>query len=67
MRLPCEDCDYVADGPEGGQGNVRWRMAVHRRKHRQPGDRPSGMEGRVRRLEGLIGDLLDHAGLEEVE
>jgi hypothetical protein len=69
MRQPCSepDCDYVAEGPPRGAGSVPWRMAVHRKKHRKPGDKPTTAGGRIERLEQLMSDVLEHLGLEEVE
>lgn len=69
MRQPCSEpgCDYVAEGPERGAGSVPWRMAVHRKKHRKPGDRPTTILTRVERLEQLVDDMLEHLGLEEAK
>jgi hypothetical protein len=69
MRQPCTEpgCDYVAEGPERGAGSVPWRMAVHRKKHRKPGERPITTLSRVERLERLMDDLMEHLHLEEGE
>ena len=43
LSIPCDQpgCDYIATGPEGGRGNVSWRLNSH--KARGHGITPDGI------------------------